>query len=90
MTTLTLASGVALATLSPLAPTLFIANAIVQGGYLAWAARALPPADADEARGRRQTQNAFVIYLVATAFVVWLHANGILRPRPAGAYTLSL
>ncbi len=87
---LTLASGVALATLSPLAPTLFIANAIVQGGYLAWAARALPPADADEARGRSQTQNAFVIYFVATAFVVWLHANGTLRPWPASAYTLSL
>ncbi|MDZ4738468.1 MAG: hypothetical protein SGJ03_01005 [Alphaproteobacteria bacterium] len=86
----TLASGVALATLSPLAPTLFIVNAIVQGGYLAWAARALPPEDADETKGRRQTQNAFVIYLVATAFVVWLHANGILRPWPAGTYTLSL
>ena len=87
---LTLASGVALATLSPLAPPLFAANAIVQAGYLLWAARALPPTDADEVKGRGQTQNAFVIYLAATAFVVWLHTNAILRPWPAEAYTLSL
>lgn len=80
---LTLASGAALSLLSPLAPTLFIANTLVQGGYLLWAERALVPEGADERKGRRQTKNAFVIYLAATAFVVWLHLQGVLRPWSA-------
>jgi hypothetical protein len=75
----TLASGAALMLLSPLAPVLFAANALWQGGYLLWAERALRPEDDDEARGRRQTKNAFVVYLAATAFVGWLAAQGLLR-----------
>jgi len=76
---LTLAGGAALLLLGPLALPLFAANAAWQGGYLLWAERALPPEDDDEARGRRQTKNAFVVYLAATAFVVWLAMQGMLR-----------
>jgi hypothetical protein len=76
---LTLASGAALAILSPLAVVLFAANILVQGGYLVWAERALPPQDAGEAKGRQQTRNAFVIYLAASAFVGWLAFQGLLR-----------
>lgn len=76
---LTLASGVVLMLLSPLAAPVFVANAVWQGGYLLWAERALPPEDEDDARGRRQTKNAFFVYLAATAFVVWLGVQGQLR-----------
>lgn len=79
---LTLTSGAALAMLSAWALPLFLANALVQGGYLAWAERALPPADTDEVQGRRQTKNAFVVYLAACAFVVWVSARGQMRPWP--------
>jgi hypothetical protein len=87
---LTLASGAALALLSPLAAVLFTANALWQGGYLLWAERALPPEDASDARGRQQTKNAFVVYLAATAFVMWLAAQGQLRPwdAPLQAYAI--
>jgi len=80
---LTLASGAALAILSPLALLLFGANTVVQGGYLLWAERALPPKDALEARGRQQTRNAFVIYVAAAAFVAWLALQGHLREATA-------
>ena len=76
---LTLASGVALVLLSPLALPLFIANAAWQGGYLFWADRALPPEDDDDRRGRQQTKNAFAVYAFATAFVAWLALVGLLR-----------
>lgn len=85
---LTLASGMALAILSPLALPLFAANVVVQGGYLLWATRAIPPEDASAARGRSQTRNAFVIYCVAAAFVAWLATQGYLRPWSAGTTTL--
>jgi hypothetical protein len=77
---LTLGSGVALMFLSPLAAPAFVVSALWQGGYLLWAERALPPEDDDEARGRRQTKNAFVVYLAATGFVLWLAMKGLLRP----------
>ena len=82
---LTLASGVALVLLSPLALLLFIANAAWQGGYLLWADRVLPPEDDDERRGRQQTKNAFVVYAAATAFVGWLAYVGLLRAWGAAA-----
>ena len=41
--------------------------------------RALPPSDADEAKGRRASVNAFAIYAAATALVVWLDYTGVLR-----------
>jgi hypothetical protein len=77
---LTLASGVALLIMSPFAPYVFVLNTIVQGGYLIWAERAFPPEDAIDRQGRQRTKNAFVIYLAATAFVVWLAYQGVLRP----------
>lgn len=85
---LTLASGAALAILSPLALPLFASNVVVQGGYLLWATRAIPPEDAASARGRAQTRNAFIIYCVATAFVAWLAAEGHLRPWSADVTAL--
>ena len=87
---LTLGSGVALALLSPLAAVLFSVNAAWQGGYLLWADRALPPEDVSEAAGRRQTKNAFVVYLAATAFVLWLASQGHLRAfdAPWAAYAI--
>jgi hypothetical protein len=87
---LTLASGVSLMLLSPLALPVFVANAVWQGGYLLWAEKALPPEDDDEARGRKQTKNAFVVYLAATAFVVWLAAQRLLRPWDVPVASLAI
>jgi hypothetical protein len=87
---LTLASGAALMLLSPLAAPVFLANLAWQGGYLLWAERALPPEDEDDARGRRQTKNAFVVYLAATAFVFWLAAQGQLRPWDVPLQTMAI
>lgn len=80
---LTAASGAALLTLSSTALLFFTANGLVQGGYLAWAAKALVPEDDADRRGRQQTINAFVLYLAATAFVAWLLYRNELRPWPA-------
>jgi hypothetical protein len=87
---LTLGGGAALATLSAFALPLFLANTVVQGGYLLWAARALPPGDADEAKGRKQTTNAFAIYAAACAFVVWLSVQGGLRAWPGDIEGLAM
>lgn len=77
---LTLASGLALTTLSPWATVLFAANSVGQGAYLLWAWKALPPESEDEQKGRNQTINAFVIYLAAFAFVAHAHSQGVLSP----------
>lgn len=87
---LTLASGALLMLLSPLAAPVFVANAIWQGGYLLWAETALPLEDDDDARGRRQTKNAFVVYLAATAFVVWLGVQGQLRSWDVPLLTIAI
>jgi hypothetical protein len=89
---LTLAGGVALMLLSPLAAPVFAAGSLWQGGYLLWAEKSLPPEDENEARGRKQTKNAFVIYLAATAFVGWLATQGLLRPwgAPIVAHALDV
>ncbi len=79
---LTFASGLALMTLSPWATVFFAANAIVQGGYLLWARKALPSESVEEQQGRNQTQNAYVIYLAAFAFVVHAQAQGVLSYWP--------
>lgn len=75
---LTLASGAALLLLSRWAVAAFLLCAVAQAAYLVWAVRALPPNDADEAKGRRGSFNAFVIYSAATALVVWLDYKGVL------------
>ncbi len=77
---LTFASGAALATLSSWSLALFIANALFQSGYLIWAQRRKPPQNVDEQKGRRATINAWVLYLIATAFVGLCTQQGILRP----------
>jgi hypothetical protein len=82
---LTAASGAALVTLSSMATILFVLNTLVQGGYLAWATKALPPEDESDRKGRQQTINAFVIYAAVTAFVTWLGYTGGLRPWPRDA-----
>ena len=82
---LTAASGAALVTLSSMAIILFVLNTLVQGGYLAWARKALPPEDEADRKGRQQTINAFVIYAAVTAFVTWLGYTDGLRPWPRDA-----
>lgn len=79
---LTLASGLALATLSPWATVFFAANSVVQGGYLLWAWKALPPESEADQKGRQQTINAFAIYLAAFAFVAHAHSQGVLSHWP--------
>jgi hypothetical protein len=65
-------SGLSLVLLSGWAPWLFLLNLALQAGWLAFAARRFPPADESEALGRRQVANAAVIWIVATAMVLWL------------------
>lgn len=72
MAALTVASGLALLTLSVWAAPLMILNTLVQGGWLFWAHRALPPQDADEQIGRKRTINAFVVWCLATLLAVSL------------------
>lgn len=86
---LTLASGLALATLSPWATAFFAANSVVQGGYLLWAWKALPPESEEEQKGRQQTINAFVIYLAAFAFVAHAHSQGVFSHWPIDVGGLS-
>lgn len=76
---LTLLSGATLLLLTRWAVAAFLACAIAQAAYLVWATRALPPRDPDEAKGRRGSINAFVIFSAATAFVIWLDYTGVLR-----------
>lgn len=86
---LTFASGLALMTLSPWATLIFAANTIVQGAYLVWAWKALPPESEREKEGRNQTINAFVIYLAAFAFVVYAQSQGVLAHWPLDVGSLS-
>jgi hypothetical protein len=79
---LTLAAGLALATLSRWAPILFTANLLFQAGYIVWATRVLPPTDEAEAKGRQSTRNALHVYVLATAIVWTLAARGALVPWP--------
>jgi hypothetical protein len=67
---LTLASGLALLTLSRFAIPLFVLNSLFQGGYLLWARRSMPTQSTEGARGRRATVNAFLLFLAATLFVL--------------------
>ncbi|WP_439815249.1 hypothetical protein [Zavarzinia sp. CC-PAN008] len=80
---LTMLGGIALAFLSRWALVLFALNIIAQIAYLAWAAKALPPESAEEARGRNQTRNALVVYMVAFVLVLALDGQGRLLPWSA-------
>lgn len=79
---LTFVSGLLMLVPHQLAPAAFLACSAVQAIYLLWAT---PPQDALEARGRRQTINAFLIYLTATAFSLWMLITGRLSDWPLGA-----
>src|SRR5690606_492947 len=76
---LTFASGFSLLAMSRWTLPIFAVNAALQGAYLLWAARAFPPRDHNERRGRRSTVRAFLIYLVALGFVVALDRLGLWR-----------
>lgn len=72
-----MAGGAALLFLLDIAVWAFLASAIGQAVYLFYAApRYFDAEDPPDAVGRRQSINAFVIYLVATAFVVWAASAG--------------
>lgn len=72
-----LAGGLALLLRTDLAALLFAVSALAQGLYLyVIAPRYLDPSDPIEPGGRRQTSNAFTLYLLATAFVLWAYAAG--------------
>lgn len=71
------AGGVALMALLDVAPWLFLASAAGQAAFLFYVApRIFDVEDPPDARGRRQSTNAFIIYLAATAFVVWALSTG--------------
>jgi len=76
---LILAGGVALVLRMNVALWLFLASAIGQAFYLYYLApRIFDREDPPDAVGRAQTRNAFVLYLAATAFVVWAASRGAL------------
>lgn len=67
-----LAGGVTLVFLMDIAAWLFLATAIGQAAYVFYVApRFFDSEDSLDPAGRRQTTNAFIVYLVATALVVW-------------------
>lgn len=66
------AGGLALLALLWIAAPLFVVNAIGQAVYLGLLAPLyFDPHDSPDEQGRRQTVNAFVLYLAATALVLW-------------------
>lgn len=78
---LVLAAGAALMLLLDVSAWLFGAAALGQALYVFVAAPyAFDPNDPPDAVGRSQTTNAFVLYLFATAFVVWAAYAGRLIP----------
>src|SRR5688572_31787260 len=93
---LVLASGLALMLLSDLALWFFLAAAGGQALYLVYLApRHFDPVDPPEAKGRRQTTNAFFFYAAATAFVMWASHRGVLLdeaqiPRPVTLAALAV
>ena len=76
---LTFASGVSLLVLSRWTPAVFACNLLLQGAYLLWARRTLPPQDQLEAEGRRSTVRAFFIYFAAFVLVLYLGWMGVWR-----------
>lgn len=73
---LTTASGAALIGLDRAAPGLMIANALVQGIWLAVAARLFAPEDDGDRIGRRRVINAFLLWVAVTGLVLWGAARG--------------
>lgn len=74
---LVLAGGVALMLLLDVAAWLFAAAAAVQAVYLFYLAPTyFDGDDPPDAKGRRQSTNAFVLYGAATAYVLWAALTG--------------
>lgn len=72
-----LAGGVALMLRIDLAVWLFVISALAQVLYLGvLAPQFLDVDDPPDPQGRAQTIKAFVVYLAATAFVLWAHSSG--------------
>jgi hypothetical protein len=72
-----LAGGLALMLRLEVAAWLFLVSALGQAAYLfVVAPRWFDAADPPDAKGRRQSANAFVLYAAATAFVLWAAAQG--------------
>lgn len=89
---LVFAGGVALLLLIDVAAWLFLASAVGQALYIGYVApRYFDTEDPPDPSGRRQTINAFVIYLFATALVLWaLSAGKLTSWREAGWPLLAL
>lgn len=80
MALLTGAGGILLAARLDIAIWAFLANATTYGLYLFIVApRFFDPWDEPDEKGRRQTRNAFFVYLAATAIVVAAWFGGALR-----------
>lgn len=74
---LVMASGAGLLFLLDIAVWAFLASSLGQALYLfVLAPRYFDAEEPPDEDGRRQTINAFIIYLVATAFVVWAFGDG--------------
>lgn len=74
---LVMIGGAALLCLLDVAVWAFLASSVGQATYLFYVApRYFDAEEPPDETGRRQTTNAFVIYLVATAFVVWAFGDG--------------
>lgn len=77
---LVLAGGATLMALLDVSAWLFLASAVGQAAYLfVLAPRLLDAKDPPDEVGRRQSTNAFIIYLAATAFVMWALSAGKLE-----------
>ena len=75
-----MAGGATLIALLDVAAWLFLASAVGQAAYLfIIAPRMLDADDPPDEVGRRQSTNAFIIYLAATAYVVWALSAGKLE-----------
>lgn len=74
---LVMLGGAALLFLLDVAVWAFLVSSLGQAAYLfVVAPRYFDVEEPPDEVGRRQTTNAFVIYLVATAFVVWAYSDG--------------
>jgi len=73
---LTTLSGAALIGLDRAAPGSMVANGLVQGAWLLFAARAFPPEDEGDRIGRRRVRNAFLLWVVVTGLVIGADLRG--------------
>ena len=78
MAVLVLVSGLMLLVLHHWAVIAFLACWALQAAYLLWASRWRRPENAELAKLRRQTTNAFFVYTGAAVFVLWAAQRGSL------------